>query len=298
MVRQPFKYQGSQVKNAPSIITYTDALPVKELESFARRIQEMRYDSIWITEFTGRDPYTTAAHVLARTETITVATGIANIYAHDAVVAAQNRQTLAELSDGRFVLGLGVSHPPMADIHGLQWVAPYTKMRDYLDTMDATVVASPAPTAPAPIWIAANGPKLLGLVGERLDGANVYLLPPAHTRMARELIGPDKRLTVVLPCCLCEDADQARALARKALAIYMPLPAYQKAWRNWGFDESDWADGGSDRLIDMIVAWGDETAIRARIQEYEDAGASHIAVSAYNPDGPGIPWNLLETLAP
>ena len=78
----------------------------------------------------------------------------------------------------------------------------------------------------------------------------------------------------------------------------MPLPAYQKEWRNWGFEESDWLDGGSDQLIDMIVAWGDETAIRARILEYEDAGASHIAVSAYNADGTGIPWDLLETLAP
>ena len=142
------------MKNAPSIISYTDGLPVKELEAFARRIEEMRYDSIWVTEFTGRDPYTTAAHVLARTETITVATGIANIYAHDAVVAAQNRQTLAELSGGRFVLGLGVSHPPMAEMHGLAWVAPYNKMRDYLDAMDATDVASPAPVEPAPIWSA------------------------------------------------------------------------------------------------------------------------------------------------
>lgn len=286
------------MKNAPSIITYTDGLPVKELEAFARRIEEMRYDSIWVTEFTGRDPYTTAAHVLARTQTIKVATGIANIYAHDAVVAAQNRQTLAELSGGRFVLGLGVSHPPMAEMHGLPWVPPYKKMRDYLDTMDATEVASPAPDEPAPIWIAANGPKLLGLVADRLDGANTYLLPPAHTRMARELIGSDKRLCVVLPCCLCEDAEVARTIARRALSIYMPLPAYQKEWRNWGFEASDWADGGSDRLIDMIVAWGDESAIRARIQEYEDAGASHIAVSAYNSGGPGIPWNLLETLAP
>ncbi len=93
------------MKNAPSIISYTDGLPVKELEAFARRIEEMRYDSSWVTEFTGRDPYTTAAHVLARTETITVATGIANIYAHDAVVAAQNHQTLAELGLRRIGLG-------------------------------------------------------------------------------------------------------------------------------------------------------------------------------------------------
>ena len=285
------------MQNPPSIITYMDGMPVAELERFARRVEELGYDSIWVTEFTGRDPYTTAAHLLARTETITIATGIANVYSHDAVVAAQNRQTLAELSGGRFVLGLGVSHPPMAAMHDRPWVAPYRKVRDYRDTMDATQVNSPAPEKPAPIWLAANGPKLLGLVGERLDGANTYLLPPAHTAMARELIGSDKRLNVVLPCCLCEDPVLARSVSRRALSIYMPLPAYQKEWLRWGFDESDWADGGSDRLIDMIVAWGDEAAIRARIREYEDAGASHIAVSAYNPQGGGMAWDLLETLA-
>jgi probable F420-dependent oxidoreductase len=251
-----------------------------------------------VTEFTGRDPYTTAAHLLARTERIKIATGIANVYSHDAIVAAQNRQTLSELSDGRFVLGLGVSHPPMAAMHQLDWLPPLRKMRAYLDAMDATRVDSPAPTEPAPIWLAANGPRLLELVAERLDGANTYLLPPSHTQRAREILGPDKRLNVVLPCCLCEDAERARKIARRALSIYMPLLAYQNEWRKVGFDESDWADGGSDRLIDMIVAWGDEAAIRARIDEYEAAGASHIAVSAYNPEGKGSPWELLEMLAP
>ena len=287
------------MKNSPSIIAHTDSFSVSELEEFARRIEGLGYDSLWVTEFTGRDPYTTAAHVLARTEHITIATGIANVYSHDAVVAAQNRQTLAEFSGGRFVLGLGVSHPPMAGMHGLEWVPPLRKMREYLDTMDATRVDSPPAAEPAPIWLAANGPKLLELVAQRLDGANTYLLPPTHTKRAREILGPDKRLNVVLPCCLCEDAERARKIARAALSIYMPLPAYQKEWANWGFDESDWAGGGSDRLIDMIVAWGDESAIRARIDEYEAAGASHIAVSAYNPEGRGPQphWKLLETLA-
>jgi probable F420-dependent oxidoreductase len=153
------------------------------------------------------------------------------------------------------------------------------------------------PAEPAPIWLAANGPKLLELVAQRLDGANTYLLPPAHTKRAREILGQGKRLNVVLPCCLCEDAERVRKLARRALSIYMPLPAYQKEWAQWGFEPSDWADGGSDRLVDSIVAWGDEAAIRARIDEYEAAGASHIAVSAYNPEGPGTHWKLLEALA-
>jgi probable F420-dependent oxidoreductase len=285
------------MKNRPSIICYTDGLPVGELDQFARRIEELDYDSLWVTEFTGRDPYTTAAHLLARTERLTIATGIANVYSHDPIVAAQNRHALAELSDGRFVLGLGVSHPPMAALHGLEWLPPLRKMREYLDAMEATRVDSPPPSGPAPIWLAANGPRLLELVAQRLDGANTYLLPPAHTKRAREILGPEKRLNVVLPCCLCDDPERVRKIARRALSIYMPLPAYQKEWRNWGFEESDWADGGSDRLIDMLVASGDEAAIRSRIDEYETAGASHIAVSAYNPEGSGPHWKLLEALA-
>lgn len=286
------------MKNPPSVIAYTDGMAVRELDTFAQRIEGLGYDSLWVTEFTGRDPYTTAAHVLARTERLMVATGIANVYSHDAIVAAQNRQTLAELSEGRFVLGLGVSHPPMAAMHQQEWLPPLRKMREYLDTLEATRVDAPPGPGPAPIWLAANGPRLLELVAKRLDGANTYLLPPAHTKRAREILGPKKRLNVVLPCCLCDDADRARKLSRAALAIYMPLPAYQKEWRNWGFEESDWAGGGSDRLVDSIVAWGDEAAIRDRVAEYEAAGASHIAVSAYNPEGKGPHMKLLETLAP
>jgi probable F420-dependent oxidoreductase len=187
----------------------------------------------------------------------------------------------------------------MAGMHGLEWIPPLQKMREYLDTMEATRVDSPSPAEPAPIWLAANGPKLLDLVAKRLDGANTYLLPPAHTQHARKILGPDKRLNVVMPCCLCEDADLARKISRAALSIYMPLPAYQKEWANWGFEESDWVNGGSDQLIDSIVAWGDESRIRARIDEHEAAGASHIAVSAYNPEakGPQPHWKLLEALA-
>ena len=288
------------MQNAPAVITYTDGFDAAELEEFARRVEGLGYDSLWVTEFTGRDPYAAAAWLLAKTRTLRVATGIANVYSHDAIVAAQNRHALAELSGGRFVLGLGVSHPPMAAMHGMEWKSPLRKMREYLDALEATQVAAPPPDQPAPIWLAANGPKLLELVAERLDGANTYLLPPAHTEFARKTLGPGKRLNVVLPCCLCEDAARARKIARAALAIYMPLPAYQREWAKWGFDASDWAGGGSDRLIDALVAWGDLGRIRARIEEHEAAGASHIAISAYdaNGRGPHPDAKLLEALAP
>jgi probable F420-dependent oxidoreductase len=284
----------------PGVIFFTDALEASALEAFALRLEELGYESLWIPEFAGREPFTTASFVLARTSRLKVATGIANVYARDAIVTAQARQALAELSGGRFVLGLGVSHPPMAELHGLEWLPPVRKMREYLDVMEQTRVQAPQPETPAPLWLSAHAPGLLRLAAARADGANTYLMPPAHTEKARELVGPELRLNVVAPCCLCDDPAQARRIGRKALAIYLPLPAYRRQWLQWGFAESDFADGGSDHLVDSLVAWGDETKIRERLAEHVAAGASQIEVSALHPEGgrPRPHWELLEALAP
>jgi probable F420-dependent oxidoreductase len=281
----------------PSVIYYTDALPAAELEQLGLRLEGLGYEGLWVPEFFGREPFSTVSFLLARTKRLRVATGIANVYSRDALITAQARRTLAELSGGRFVLGLGVSHPPMAEAHGVEWLPPVKKMRSYLDTIEQTEVASPAPATDAPIWIAAHGPGLLRLAAARTDGANTYLMPPAHTQQARELLGPSKRLNVVVPCCPTEDAALARRLGRGLLRIYLPLPAYQRQWKAWGFSEADYADGGSDRLIDSTVAWGDDAAIRARMEEHREAGASHIIVSALNPEGRGPAWRFYEALA-
>jgi probable F420-dependent oxidoreductase len=281
----------------PSVIFYTDALPAADLEQLALRLEALGYEGLWVPEFFGREPFSTVSFVLARTTRLRVATGIANVYSRDALITAQARRTLAELSGGRFVLGLGVSHPPMAEAHGVEWLPPVRKMRAYLETIEKTEVASPAPPADAPIWIAAHGPGLLRLAAARVDGANTYLMPPAHTKQARHILGPDKRLNVVVPCCPTEDAALARRLARSMLRVYLPLPAYQRQWKAWGFSEADFADGGSDRLVDSTVAWGDDAAIRARMEEHRDAGASHIVVSAINPQGRGPAWRFYEALA-
>jgi probable F420-dependent oxidoreductase len=286
------------MKLNPSVIFFTDGLDAEALERFALRLEELGYESLWVPEFFGREPFSTVSFLLARTTRLRVATGIANVYSHDALVTAQCRQTLAELSGGRFILGLGVSHPPMAEAHGLEWIAPVRKMRAFLDTIEATQVASPPPAEPAPIWLAAHGPGLLRLTAARADGANTYLMPPAHTSRAREILGPEKRLNVVVPSCLCEDAGRAREIARKALGIYLPLPAYRRQWKEWGFEDADFEDGGSDRLIDSCVAWGSAGTIRERMQEHRAAGASHIAVSPLNPEGRGPHWRLLEAIAP
>jgi probable F420-dependent oxidoreductase len=280
----------------PGIIFYTDALTAPDLEAFAKRLEELDYDVLLVPEFFGREPFSTVSYILARTERLKVATGIANVYARDAIVTAQARQTLAELSDGRFVLGLGVSHPPMAEAHGLEWIPPLRKMREYLDVIDQMKIQSPEPAKPAPIWIAAHGPNLLELAASRVDAANTYLMPPRHTADARKRVGAEFRLNVVVPSVLSEDPIVARKIGRKALSIYMPLPAYQTQWLAWGFEASDFADGGSDRLVDALIAWGDEAAIRARMDEHRAAGASQIILSALNHQGRGPAWPLIEAM--
>ena len=284
----------------PSIIFFTDGLGADDLAKFALRLEDLGYESLWVPEFFGREPFSTVSFLLARTTRLRVATGIANVYARDALITAQARQTLAEFSGGRFILGLGVSHPEMAKAHDVEWIPAVPKMRAYLDTIENTQVPSPRPAEPAPIWLAAHGPGLLRLVAARADGANTYLMPPAHTKQAREIIGSDKRLNVVVPSCLCEDPDLARRIGRKALSIYLPLPAYQKQWLEWGFKEADFEEGGSDHLVDSLIAWGSEDRIRERMLEHRSAGASHIAVSPLNPEGKGPQphWKLLEALAP
>jgi probable F420-dependent oxidoreductase len=124
--------------------------------------------------------------------------------------------------------------------------------------------------------------------------------PPEHTAESRQVLGPDKALNVVLPCVLSTDPQAARSAARRALSIYLALPAYQRLWAANGFDETDWADRGSDRLVDAFVAWGDVDALGERIAGHIDAGATRVLLGANNPDrsSTGPPWDLLEALAP
>lgn len=290
-----------------SVLLFTDGMPAKELSEYGRRLESLGYDTAWVPEVAGREPFATCAFLLAQTKTLRVGTGIANVYVRDAAATAQGARTLAELSDGRFTLGLGVSHPFLVEPRGHDWVMPLPKMRTYLDGIDETVVDSPAPREPAPVVIAAHGPKLLALAAERCDGVFLYLMPPERVREARAVLGPDKEIHVVVRCCFTEDAERARAMARQGLRFYIDLPAYHRVWKSIGFDESDFKDGGSDRLIDSIIAWGDKKAIDERIEAYREAGATHAVITPIDPDeedrvdraaGVGIDWRCLEALAP
>jgi len=282
------------------VLAFMDRLSRDELVAVARRLEELGYEELWLPDLFGREIFVTASFLLAHTSRIRVATGIAHVYARDAMAAAQAARTLAELYDGRFILGLGVSHPPAAELRGHIWIPPLRKLRSYLEAIAAAKVMSPEPVREAKVYIAAHGPKLLALAASSADGANTYLMPPEHTREAREILGPDKALNVVLPCCLCADAERARQVGRKGLALYLGLPAYHRQWARFGLADEDLAGGGSDRLVDALIAWGDEAAIRERIAAHLAAGASQIEVLPLNPEPKpsGPHWGILEALAP
>jgi probable F420-dependent oxidoreductase len=182
-------------------------------------------------------------------------------------------------------------------LHRTEYAPPITTMRAYLDDMDTSLFVAPqAATAPRRV-LAALGPKMLALAAERTDGALPYHATPEHTAQAREILGPDRLLAVEQSVVLSTDATVARQTARNGLAVYMGLPNYRNNWKRLGFTEDDLADGGSDRFVDAIVRWGDEEAIRARVDEHRAAGADHVCVQVLPVEG-GAPLAEWRTLAP
>jgi probable F420-dependent oxidoreductase len=261
----------------------TDHLSASNAADFARRIEAWGYGALWIPEALGREVFSASAWLLANTSALIVASGIANIYARDPLASAAAQKGLNEQSGGRFLLGLGVSHVPLVEVRKHAYGKPLATMRAYLRGMAEADYRGIAPPAPPKTVLAALGPKMLELSAELADGAHPYNVPPEHTRQARRILGAGKLLCVEQAAILETNAAAARAIARRFLAFYFGLPNYVDNWRRLGFTDPDFAGGGSDRLIDAIIAWGDEKAIRARIQEHWQAGADHVCVQAVGP---------------
>lgn len=283
------------------VILAADTMSRDELLETVLRLETLGYDDAWMTDMYGREIYATSAWLLAKTSRIRIASGIAHIYGRDAIASSQAGRTLSELSGGRFVQGLGVSHPIAATMRGLEWEDPVSKASGYLSAMRGETPLNIRATAESvPLYLAAHGPKMLGVAARYADGANIYMQLPEYMGFARGIIGPDKELTVVLPCCLTTDREVGLAAGRLALSIYLPLPAYQRQWAKQGFDETDWSGKGSERLVEAYVPWGDHDAIALRMREYLDAGASKIVVSSMPTDrrDPSTRWALLESFAP
>jgi len=168
-------------------------------------------------------------------------------------------------------------------------------LTQYLQAMQQVKLSVPMPAFP--VHVAAHGPKMLAAASTYADGANTYLMPPQHVSQARQVLGPDATLNTMLFCLLDDQPDRARATARKAIVYYMSLDYYHRAWRSLGFSDADFANGGSDQLIDSVVAWGDLSSIQQRLQQQFELGASRVVVLPLGAGLGGQPnWQLLQGL--
>lgn len=276
-----------------------DALPSAQARQAARDIEEMGYGALWVAEAVGRDPFVSSAVLLSATTRLPLATGIANVYARDPMTMAAGQKTLAEAFPNRFLLGLGVSHGHLvAGVRKHDYSRPYSHMVEYLDRMDSALYMAVGPTNDPGRLLAALGPKMLELSATRANGAHPYFTTPDHTKISREVMGKDALLAPEQMVVLETDPTEARRIARAGMKIYLGLPNYFNNLRRLGFDESDWSDGGSDRLVDAIVAWGDEAAIAARVAAHHAAGADHVCIQVLQDDPRVAPTEKLRRLAP
>lgn len=278
----------------------TDSMTAPQAAAFAKRVEDWGYTTLWLPEAVGRNVLVHAAWMLANTSRLIIATGIASIYARDPMAMANAQITLNEQSGGRFLLGIGVSHAFFVEgMRGHQYGKPVATMRSYLEAMKSAHCIAPQPAERSRTVLAALGPNMLALSASHADGAHPYNVTPEHTAQARAILGPDKLLCPDQKVLLESDPVRARAGARKMLEIYLTLPNYSNNLLRLGFSADDFANGGSDRLIDALVAWGDVDSIRARLQQHLDAGADQVCINSIPPSGEMVPdERILERLAP
>jgi probable F420-dependent oxidoreductase len=258
-----------------------DRLDAAGIKRLLRTIEDLGYSTFWYPEALGYESLSIASFMLANTERLIIGSSIANIYARDPFTARRGLRTLSGLYEDRFILGLGVSHAPMVERRGHAYDKPVPTMRRYLDGL----YGNASDAADWPLMIAALGPLMLKLAGERTAGALPYNVTPKHTREARAALGPDKLLVVEQKVCLETDSATARGLARQGLHHYMAMTNYRNNWLRIGFTEADFADGGSDKFIDAMVLWGDAATIGRGLSAHLQAGADQVCIQPVHAEG-------------
>ena len=277
---------------------FFDGITSTEAAETAKKIESLGYSVLWIPETVGKNPMVLASWLLANTQNLILATGIANIYHREPGVTLAAQNSLAEQSDNRFLLGMGVSHKPIVEgVRGLTYGPPVPTMKKYLEQMETSPYAAITHSEKPPTVIAALGPKMLALAAEKTQGAHPYFTSPNHTHKAREIIGKDSWLCVEQKVILEEDVDKARDLCRQTAKIYNKLPNYRNNWLRMGLSEDD-IDSLSNKFIDTTFAWGSSKNIENRVNEHFDAGANHVCIQPINPNGKAgdIHWECLESL--
>jgi len=276
-----------------------DLQPASAAKEAAIELEELGYGALWLPEAVGREPFVNSTLLLSATHRIVVATGIASIWARDAMTMTAGQLALSEAFPDRFLLGIGVSHQPMVDyVRGQHYDKPLTKMREYLEAMDGAIYMAPRPENEPRRVLAALGPKMLELAAAKALGAHPYFVPVEHTAFARDVLGEGPMLCPEQAVVLATDPEAARAAARQHMATYLTLPNYTNNLRRFGWGDDDFADGGTDALVDAIVAWGDEAAIFARVRDHLDAGADHVCVQVLGENAAALPMEQWRTLAP
>ncbi len=267
-----------------------------EVRAAAAELESLGYSALWIPD-AGGEVFGALRALLDSTTTIVAATGVLNLWMHPAEEVGAGFAALEADHPDRTLLGIGVSHSLVIEqTHPGEYKKPLQVTRRYLDDLDAAVTPVPRDRR----VLAAIGPKMLELARDAAGGAHPYLVTPEHTKVAREVLGEGRLLLPEQHVVLETDAARARIVARESIAMYLQLPepaTYVNSWRRLGFAEEDFSNGGSDRLVDHVVAWGDEAAISSRVQEHFDAGADHVCVQVYTgaeqPSFPREEWRAL-----
>ncbi|MEO6579365.1 MAG: LLM class flavin-dependent oxidoreductase [Candidatus Limnocylindria bacterium] len=282
---------------------HLDSLSATDAAAYVRRAEELGYGTLWVPETVGREPIALLGYLAASTDRIHLGTSIVNIWGRDAQAARMAARTLAEASAGRFVLGLGVSHPHLAGkLRGHRFERPLSRMRDYLAAYRGAVYHGPGAShdaAEPPVMIAALREKMTDLAATDADGALPYLVTVERVAWMRQrldaaALGDHPQLAVTLPVVIGDPGD--RNAARAYLRPYLRTPTYQASWELQGFGAPDWESPASDRLVDAMIAVGSVEDVRRRIDELHAAGADHVAIIPLAPDGVTEHLETLEAL--
>ncbi len=266
---------------------------------YVRELEVLGITALWVPESLGsKEIFAHAGLLLAASERLIIATGIANMWARDATAMANGNRALSEAYPGRFLLGIGVSHAPVVKMRGASYAKPIESMTRYLDAMDRAPFTGAAPPEPPGRVLAALGPRMLRLAAERAIGAHPYFVPVEHTTRARKELGVGPLLAVEQAAVLSQDPIVARATARKHMKRYLALDNYANNLRRIGWSDTDLAGEGSDALVDAIVTWGDATQIRARVETHLANGADHVCVQVLRADLTAHPLADWRALAP
>jgi probable F420-dependent oxidoreductase len=275
-----------------------DHVPAREVRSAAAAIEALGYPALWVPEGgSSREVFAHLSLLLDATEGITVCSGIANLTARHPHAMANGGRTLADAHGERVVLGIGVAHQYTTAARGIDWTDPVGRMRAYLDEMDRAPTSSPDPAVPVRRLLAALGPKMLALAGERALGAHTYFVPVEHTSRARGALGPEPVLAVEQTAVLGADAGAAREIGGAWAAEYLELPNYANNLRRLGFTDDEIEGRPSERLVDATVASGDAGAIAERVRAHLDAGADHVTVQVLTGAEGRVPLEELSELA-